>query len=123
LALLSNEIQHNLNKWCVTNIKNAGNNLIALFDRGRKVSRFKWRCYSPDALVAEQTAYDTAKKSPNYYTRNALAKVYATGTVCMGLTLDQQGVALTGHLGISHFQYQPVKSGMYVGQRVTDQRN
>ncbi|CAB4023040.1 Neurogenic locus notch 1 [Paramuricea clavata] len=79
-SLLSNEIQHNLNKWCVTNIKNAGSNLIALFDRGKKVSKFKWRCYSPDALVAEQTAYDTAKKNPNYYTRQALAKVYLTAT-------------------------------------------
>ena len=80
-SLLSNEIQRNLNKWCVTNIKDAGNNLIALFDRGKKSEKFKWRCYSPEALVPEQTAYDTAKKSPSYYTREELAKIYLTGTV------------------------------------------
>ena len=80
-SLLSNEIQRNLNKWCVINIKDAGNNLIALFDRGKKSKKFKWRCYSPEALVPEQTAYDTAKKSPSYYTREELAKIYLTGTV------------------------------------------
>ena len=63
----------------MTNIKDAGNNLIALFDRGKKNAKFKWRCYSPEALVPEQTAYDTAKKSPSYYTREALAKIYLTG--------------------------------------------
>ena len=55
--------------------------MIALYDRGKKVSKFKWRCYTPEALVAEQTAYDTAKKSPNYYTRQALAKVYVAGMI------------------------------------------
>ena len=87
-SLLSNEIQHNLNKWCVTNIKDAGNNLVALFDRGKKILKFKWRCYSPEALVPEQTAYDTAKKSSSYYTREELAKIYLTGIPLVSRVTD-----------------------------------
>ncbi|XP_028410745.1 uncharacterized protein LOC114533429 [Dendronephthya gigantea] len=86
-SLLSNEIQHNLNKWCISNIRNAGDNLIALYDRGKKASKFKWRCYAPEALVPEQTAYDTAKKNVNYYTREALAKVYQAATKAEDLAL------------------------------------
>ena len=50
-----------------------------MYDRGKKVEKLKWRCYTANSLVKELTAYDTSKKNGNYYTREELARVFELG--------------------------------------------